>query len=521
MRTSYAQPFFSTKRGICVSTVADGIPGSFENRLEEDPCFRVREMQTLQDFFKSITWINVLDIAILSGLIYYPLTWFARTRAVQILITLMCIGLAYFTAFKAGLVLTSYLFQYLWAALIILLVIVFQPEIRAMLDGAAPIRFFTTRWSGSTQPTQVEEVVKAAWDLAKDYIGALIVFQRLDGLDHMILKGTTLDAVISAEALITIFQKASPLHDGAVVLRDDRIASASCILPLSTDETLSRRFGTRHRAALGITERSDAIVIVVSEERGEVSLVEHGQLFLFRTSQELRNALQHGLSQRLRTRQRAPVGFIGGLSRNWDVKVLALASAILLWFAVVGPRWAEVGMSVPIQYANLPSGMEITGKWVDRIDVRVKGSESALANLKPGSVRAVVDLSHLVPGLNFIQISENNLLVPPGISIKQIRPSNLHLIIETTGTETFGVRPTLQGVAIPDQKINILPHDARIKGPTVELKKIEAVVTDPVDRSVLARKRKLLVPIKVKPDGLRLESVSPSEVTVSVQTQEP
>jgi diadenylate cyclase len=477
-------------------------------------------MQTLQDFFKSITWVNLLDIVILSGLIYYPLTWFARTRAVQILVILMGIGVAYFGALRAGLILTSYLFQYLWAAIIVLLVIVFQPEIRGMFDRAAPIRFLSARWRGASQPSpgQVEEVVKAASDLAKENVGALIVFQRSDGLDNLTLKGTELDAIISAEAIMTIFQKTSPLHDGAVVLLNDRIVSACCILPLSTDESLSQKFGTRHRAAIGITERSDAIVIVVSEERGEVLLAEHGQFLQFHTSHELGNALLHGLSQQPNTRKGPETGLVSRVCSNWHVKILSLASAVLFWFAMVGPRLAEVGMSVPIQYANLPAGMEITGKWVDRVDVRVRGSESALANLQPGSVRVAIDLSDLVSGLNFFRISEKNLFVPPGISIKQILPSDLHLKIETAGDETFGVRLSLVGEPSPGQTITLVPQKVRIRAQAAELRKIESVITHPVDWSLLSQKGKVVVPIRVKPDGLRIESINPSEVTVSIES---
>ncbi len=475
-------------------------------------------MQALEEFFRSVTWVNLLDIIILWCLIYYLLTWFAWTRAVQILVTLMAIGLAYFGALKAGLILTSYLFQYLWAALIVLLVIVFQPEIREMFDRAAPIRFLMGRWRAESDTTQVEELVKAVMELARTRLGALIVVQRLDGLANLTLKGLKLGASVSSEALLTIFQKHSPLHDGAAIIKGDRIVEASCILPLSVNEGLSSKYGTRHRAALGISERSDALVVVVSEERGEISLVEQGKIVPVKSHSELMKALEDGLSQRPTALKGSSTGISGPVSRNWQVKVLSFASAIVLWFAVVGPRWAEVGMSVPIQYANLPAEMEITGKWVDRVDVRVKGSESALANLQPGSVRAVIDLTHLVPGLNYFRISNRNLLVPPGITIKQIRPSDLHLRIEASKTETFSVQASLMGESIPSRSISVTPDAVKIKGLQAELKKVEAVVTDPVDGSTLIQKRRIVVPVRVKPEGLKIETIRPSEVTVAVES---
>ena len=112
------------------------------------------------------------------------------------------------------------------------------------------------------------------------------------------------------------------------------------------------------------------------------------------------------------------------ITSNWGLKILSLGTAVFLWFVVVGPQRTEVGMSVPIQYTNLPPTMELTGKWMDRIDVMIKGSGAGLANMTPGSVRAVVDLSSVLPGLNYYRITGKNLLVPPGIAISQIRPSD-------------------------------------------------------------------------------------------------
>ncbi len=475
-------------------------------------------MQAAQEFFRSVTWVNLLDIIILSCLIYYPLTWFAWTRAVQILVTLMVIGLAYFGALKAGLILTSYLFQYLWAALIVLLVIVFRPEIREMFDRAAPLRLLTGRRRAESASSQVEELVKAVMELAKNRLGALIVFQRVDGLVNLALKGIRLDALVSAEALLTVFQKQSPLHDGAIIIKGERIIEASSILPLSRDEGLSSKYGTRHRAALGISEHSDALVVVVSEERGEISLVERGSIVLVKSQSELIKALEQGVAQRPIVLRRSSAGISGFFFGNLHVKALSFTSAIVLWFAVVGPRLAEVGMSVPIQYANLPAEMEITGQWVDKVDVRVRGSESALTNLQPGSVRAVIDLTHLVPGLNYFRLSDRNLLVPPGISIKQIRPSDLHLKIETSKTETFTVQPSLIGESATRSHISVSPNAVKIRGLKAELKKVESVVTDPVDGNVLLQRGRIVVPVRVKPEGLKIETIRPAEVTISVDS---
>lgn len=476
-------------------------------------------MQYLTDLIDSISLTNLVDIGIIACLLYFMLAWIRATRAFQILASMIAIGLFYFVAAKLGLVLTSLLFQYLWAAIIIVLVIVFQPEIRAILDKASPIRYLSGRQANDGNPDVIEEIVKAVAELARLRMGALMVFRRLDRLHDVILKGKMLDSLISAETLVMIFQKSSPLHDGAILIFEERIKAAACILPLSTDEALSSRYGTRHRAALGLTERTDAFCIVVSEERGEVSLVEEKEIATYKKKGDFRDALDAAMRRGKVLESVSGPGLWTLLKSNWLLKILAVATAVLLWFVVIGPQRSEVGMSVPIQYTSLPAGMEITGTWMDRIDVRVRGSESGLASLKPGSIRAVVDLSTVVTGLNFFRITEKNLLVPPGTAVSQIRPSDLHLKIEAASVKRVQVVPTIVGTLPENAKISVTPSEVRIRAAQSELRKVKSVTTDPVKISDLAARGKLTVPVTVKPDGLDVDSIEPLQVTIGLEIE--
>lgn len=478
-------------------------------------------MQTFRELFFSISVTNLIDIAIMACLIYFVLSWFRGTRAFQILATLLGIGIFYFVASWLGLILTSVLFQYLWAAIIVVLVIVFQPEIREMLDRASPIRYMSQSRGNDFHPDIIEETVRAVSDLARQRIGALLVFQRLEKLDNLILKGKLLDSLYSAEALSMIFQKSSPLHDGAVLVRRDRIKAASCILPLSRDEALSSRYGTRHRAALGLSERSDALCVVVSEERGEVSLVEAGQITAYKKKGDFRQTLELGLLAGKATAETGRAGLASLVWSNWRLKIFSFAISGLLWFVIVGPQSSELGMSVPIQYTNLPVGMEITGKWMDRIDVRLRGPQSGLANLKPGAVRAVIDLSGVVTGLNYFRITNKNIQMPPGITISQIRPSDLHLNIETALARKISVIPTILGVLPEKAKISVVPAEVRVHALQDDLKKVISVTTDSVNVSELLAKGNMKVYVVVKPEGVRIESIDPVQVTVSVKAEQP
>jgi hypothetical protein len=260
--------------------------------------------------------------------------------------------------------------------------------------------------------------------------------------------------------------------------------------------------------------------VVVSEERGDVSLVQHREITTFRKKAEFRQALETALIQGKVVLEASSGGVGSLLWSNWRLKALSVATAILLWFVVVGPKTSEVGMSVPIQYTNLPAGMEITGPWMDRVDVRVRGSEKSLANLGPGSVRAVVDLSGVVAGLNFLRITPKNIQVPPGVKLAQIRPSDLHLNVEASTVKKLNVVPTIVGSLPQNSTLSVTPSEVRIRATNQELKKLQSVTTEPVKTSDLVARGKVAVPVAVKPDGLDIDSIEPLQVTVSLEVQE-
>jgi YbbR domain-containing protein len=178
-------------------------------------------------------------------------------------------------------------------------------------------------------------------------------------------------------------------------------------------------------------------------------------------------------------------------------------------------------MSVPIQYTNLPLGMEITGKWMDKIDVRLRGPESGLANLKPGAVRAVIDLNGVLPGLNFYRMTSKNIQVPVGVAISQIRPSDLTLHIETALHRKMPVVPHVLGNLPERAVLAVSPPEVRVRAVQDVLKKIGSVTTDPITVSDLLSKGKINVTVLLRPEGLKIESIDPLDVTVSLRQEQP
>jgi len=225
----------------------------------------------------SIGWRDVLDIALITLLFYYIIVMVKQTRAVAAIYGLITILAVYILSRALGLITLNWFLEYLLGSLFLLLVIVFQRDIRQALTTIGARPWFITFFRKKEGHPAVPLICAAAEYMAQRKIGALIVIERNVPLGDTTARGVALDALVSTELLIALFWPNSPLHDGAAIVRNNRIVAAGCILPLSTDMT-KRGYGTRHRAALGITEETDAVVLVVSEERASITLAYDGEL---------------------------------------------------------------------------------------------------------------------------------------------------------------------------------------------------------------------------------------------------
>jgi uncharacterized protein (TIGR00159 family) len=231
----------------------------------------------IESLLQRLTWRDALDVLLVAVVLYHLLRLIRGTRAVQMLIGILLIGVAYWLAELAGLETLGTLLERFLIVLPFAILILFQQEIRRVLAnfGSNP---FVHRASRQRNETVAEILSQAAAALAARHIGALLVVERLEGLRDYAEGGVRLDAELSVDLLSTVFAPGTPLHDGAVLIAEGRVAAAGCLMPLSTRQDLAVEIGTRHRAALGIVEETDAIAVVVSEETGILSLAHDGQL---------------------------------------------------------------------------------------------------------------------------------------------------------------------------------------------------------------------------------------------------
>lgn len=238
----------------------------------------------------SLTWRDVVEILLVAVLLYRLLKFLAGTRALQIVFGLLVLVVAWLVASLLKFTMVTYILSALFTYGIFAIAVVFQPELRlalARLGRARPFRLFV----GGAGDAVTEELAEALVRMARNRTGAIILVERDASLAEYAGTGTPVDATITAELLQTIFTTPSPLHDGAVIIRGERIAAAGAILPLSQAALTDRTLGTRHRAALGISEETDALAFLVSEETGQIALAVRGRLYRDLDHDQVRKAL--------------------------------------------------------------------------------------------------------------------------------------------------------------------------------------------------------------------------------------
>jgi len=236
-------------------------------------------LDTIWQFILSITWIDIIDIVLVSVLIYYVAAVLRRTRAVSLINGIIVFVVLYLLS--RPLPTLNSLLKGFAAVGVVALLVIFQPELRMALERLGRGGLLgggLLRLAGAQRQQVINDVVDAAVQLSQKGIGALIVLERQTGLIDITRTGKTINGRVSVDLLSTIFYPGTPLHDGAVVIRDDQVVAAACVLPHSESPAISTSTGMRHRAALGLAERTDAVCIVVSEETGAISMAADGTL---------------------------------------------------------------------------------------------------------------------------------------------------------------------------------------------------------------------------------------------------
>ncbi len=376
--------------------------------------------------FSSIRVQDVIDVLFLTFITYYLYLWFRGTKALKALIGLLALGLVFTIARSWGLFLTTWVFQILWQVLIILLIILFQPEIRQVLERVNP--FARQSWRKfPIQGNWAETLADACFRMSRRRVGALIVVERDDRVKELLTGGVPVVGDPAPELLLSIFNKKSPLHDGAVIVRGGKVISTANYLPLSTADELPQHWGTRHRAAVGLSEKSDAWTIVVSEERGDVALARNGMMGDIENADVLKDTLLQDLN---RNNAAANAGRFKRLrlmlTRRWAVKLGTFALVCAVWLVFAGQQDFEATFTVPLTAENLPAGMKIIEPQKPTVTLTVRGLRKDASVLSHRNVHVKLDLTLAGAGRRTFRISRFNIEMPiESVDIIKIDPTEI------------------------------------------------------------------------------------------------
>jgi uncharacterized protein (TIGR00159 family) len=382
----------------------------------------------LEQLVQIIRLADVLDIGVIALLLYCTLSWLRQRASKSLVISVALVVGVFLSARWLDMYLTTMLFQAGFMAVLVTLIVVFQQDIRRAFERLAASGWFGHQPQASVADEAIATLVESVLLLAEQRTGALLVFEGREPLDRHIRGGIPVDGCLSLPLLCSIFHPQSPGHDGAMLIQGERIERMGVHLPLSNNLAEVGSGGTRHAAALGLAERCDAMIVVISEERGTISIAEQGELREIKPA-ELTSHLERYYEACSAPSQETPWQL--GLKHNIGLKLTALLMACGLWLLFAyRVETIQRTFVVPIEYRNLPENWVIDEPRQARAELTLSGSERALDMLDASSLAVSFELSHVRSETPYSLDTELSLKgVPAQLSVNQIQPREVKLTV--------------------------------------------------------------------------------------------
>jgi uncharacterized protein (TIGR00159 family) len=379
-----------------------------------------------QKLLSSILLKDIFDILIISVCVYFILFFIKQTRSFFIFGAFIFLFSLNFVAERFDLSLTRQLFEPLLTLFIAIFVIVFQQEIRKFFKWISSGRLTSFSKSLALPTNNIQTVVRAVFNMAEKKVGAIIVFPGQFPLDDLLDGGFPLNGKITAAVIQSIFDPSSPGHDGAILIEGSEIKKFGLHLPLAREFSDYRKVGTRHRAAAGITEGTDAMAIVISEERGEVSVSSKGILKKVTTQEELANIIATFTGEGEGELKNKKSLFYKIFINHSLIKILSVIFALSFWyFSSYKTGIVKVEYSIPVEYRFIDTNLVIKNSNPDSIDITVTGNNRDVAKLKTDDIKVIVDASKFRSGENISKIQENNIQTPSYIKLTDFTPKTI------------------------------------------------------------------------------------------------
>ena len=469
-------------------------------------------MEKLFIFLSSIRWQDIIDISLNSYILFRFYVLFRGTNVFRVLIGMTLLWFLQRIAISLGLIVTSWVVQGIVAVGAIIIIVVFRNEIRRVLQ-AKNLKSILWGLSAKSVVTPTEIIVESVFSMAEARCGALIVFPGKEDLSDAVRGGTPWRGLITKEMITSIFWPDNPVHDGAAIVQGDQISIVGAILPLSDRADLPSYYGTRHRAALGLAEATDAMVIVVSEERGDVLVAKGNRLREVRRKQTLEQNLQEHLGT---TTVKKGVARKEGL----EIAAAALLSFVFItgiWFSVSRGQETLVSLDIPVDYTNRPAGTEIVDTSVKSVSLVLSGSGALVKSVTPDQVNVRLDISKAVIGQNAFSITPENISLPPGIVLREVTPPVIDVVIDETIKKKLPVQVDWAGKLSPEFILldcQIDPETVEVMGGKRIVEKMTTIYTEKVSLDNLSGKGEIAAKLMLNPAALKIAPGSKDKVTI-------
>lgn len=473
--------------------------------------------EMIHSIFSSLRVQDVLDILIISLLLYGLLVWFTKAASRFVLGGVGLLGIVYILSKTFQLYLTAMVLQGFFAILLVALVVIFQEELRRFFERLATWRQFRSRHDYSTLSREIEIISQVSARLADKRMGALMVLCGREPIGRHVEGGVPLYGTLSESLLESLFDKHSPGHDGAALIDYGKVLEFGAHLPLSSHSKNFGLTGLRHTAALGLAEKTDALCVVVSEESGGISVAKDGSIQRLGNPNELRDVLALFYAAKEPGHRRRPIQ--AWFQKNFWEKAAAVILAMILW--VVFGQEKEIirrDFVLPIEYRNLSDQWIMSDPKVLEAKVNLAGSSQAFSLLDPAALKISVDLSSIREGEQTIVLSKALVKVPPNLTIETIKPSSLTLtahhvvpVLIPIEVRTVGSLPpnlTLSSISVSPSAASVLTF------PNADQTAIK-ITTKPIDLSKVTQ-TSIVEPGLLYPADARFYEGHPPNVKVAL-----
>jgi len=469
-------------------------------------------MDTLSSFIFSIRLQDFLDIAISSYILFRLFVLFRGTNVFRVIAGIVLLWFFQRISVTLGLIVTSWAMQGIIALAAIIIIIVFRNEIRSVLQ-AKNLRAILWGFPGVETKTPIEIIVESVYDLSRKGIGALLVFPAKENLEDVLQSGIPLNGLVSKEMITSIFWHDNPVHDGAAVISGDRIVEVGAILPLSHRDDLPSNYGTRHRAAAGLAEATDALAVIVSEESGSVLSAKGSNISEAQSKAELARILQEHVgiaaeSSDINSRKKT------------EIAVAAVASVLIvsgLWLSFSRGQETLIDLEIPVEYTGRDPGMEIIDTSVNTVRLQLGGSGALIKSAGPEQIKVALDLSNAVVGSNTFTITNDNITLPPGVYLKSVMPSVVDVNLDIPVERELPVQVDWTG-KLPRNlivvEVKVRPEKTRIIGGGRILKNLSTIYTEKVPLDNIKGSGIINANLALNPASLKIASDSKDKVEI-------